>query len=161
MRPARYFPKRSGTTLIINNLVYVMDCMLERERPQRDGIALVCNLAGFTMANFTVNYIYKFLMALQAKKSPTRVQLLLFVDPPGWFGSVWGIMKPMMGEDFKKRVHIIKRDDLNRFLPAGCEEWLPDDMLHGKKDTNKMVKDFILERRQIESSRMLSSNSLR
>lgn len=160
MRPARYFPKKMSTTSVINNLIYVMDCMLEREEAQRDGIGFVANMEDWTMSNFQVNYCYKFMMGLQAKKSPTRVELFLIVNPPGWFGNIWSIMKPMLSEEFRKKVHMINYDGMKKYLNPGYEAFLPDDMLYGKKDTAKIVKDFIVERRQLESSRMLSSASI-
>ena len=40
----------------INNLVYVMDCMVEKESAQRDGIDFVANTTDWIiMANFRVN----------------------------------------------------------------------------------------------------------
>ena len=45
----------SGSSYI-NNLVYVMDCMVEKESAQRDGIDFVANTADWIiMANFRVN----------------------------------------------------------------------------------------------------------
>jgi hypothetical protein len=158
MRPSRYFPKKMSASSVINNLIYVMDCMLEREESQRDGIGFVANMEGWTMSNFQVNYCYKFMMGLQAKKTPTRVQLFLIVNPPAWFGNIWSIMKSMLSEEFRKKVHIVSHDGLKKYLVPGYEKMLPDDMIFGKQDTDKIVKDFIVERRQLESSRMLSSD---
>ena len=65
----------------INNLVYVMDCMVEKESAQRDGIGAVANTTDWSMANFRVNYCYKLMIGLQGMKTPMRVKLFLIVNP--------------------------------------------------------------------------------
>ena len=135
---------------VINNLVYVMDSMMDDESSQRDGIGFVANMADWTMSNFQVNYCYKFMMGLQGKKTPTRVKLFLIVNPPSWFGSIWKIMKPMLSEDFRKKVHMIKYGGMEEFLAPGYEEYLPDDIFSGRQDTDEIIYEFIQERKRSE-----------
>jgi hypothetical protein len=149
-----------STSSVINNLIYVMDCMMEKENAQRDGIGFVANMTDWSMSNFAVSYCYKFMMGLQATKSPTRVQYFLIVNPPNWFGNIWSIMKPMLHPEFRKKVHMIPFADMKKYLAPGFEALLPDDMFSGLQNTNKLIEDFILERRIIESRRMLSSAGL-
>lgn len=160
MKPARYFPKKMSVSSVINNLIYVMDCMTEKETAQRDGIGFVANMNDWKMANFQTSYCYKFMMALQGKKTPVRVQLFLIVNPPSWFGNIWSIMKPMLSEEFRKKVRIVKFDQMKHYLHPTWKQFLPDDMDGGLNDTNQVIEEFVMERRQVESARMLSSTSI-
>jgi hypothetical protein len=137
-------------TSVIDNLIYVMDCMMDNEASQRDGIGFVANMTDWTMSNFQVNYCYKFMMGLQGNKSPTRVKLFLIVNPPSWFGSIWRIMKPMFTNEFRKKIHMIPFSRMGEFLAPGFEEYLPDDMYSGRSNTQSIIAQFIQERKQAE-----------
>ena len=156
MKPARYIPKLMSVSSVINNLVYVMDCMMEIEVCQKDGIGFIANMTDWKMSNFQVSYCYKFMMGLQGYKTPTRVKMFLIVNPPNWFGSIWKIMKPMLGEEFRKKVHMIKFDQMSEYLSKGFEEFLPDDIFSGKQNTDKIINDFVAERKQCEIGRQFS-----
>jgi hypothetical protein len=54
MRPARYFPSETPAKTIIDNLAYVMNTMLENERPCTDGIGFLACMNDWTMRNFEV-----------------------------------------------------------------------------------------------------------
>lgn len=155
MRPSRYFPKKTSVNAVIDNLAYVMGSMLEKEKSATDGIALVANMTEWTMTNFSIPYWNKLMMTLQGHRVPTRVELLLFVNPPSWFGSIWSIMKQMLSEDFGKKVHIIKLDRLKEYLAPGFEEYLPDDIQGGMASTAAMVQSFVADRKEIESLKIL------
>ena len=155
MKPARYFPRKMSTPSVIDNLVYVMDCMLEKEQAQRDGIGFLANMTDWKMSNFSVNYCHKFMMALQSKMTPTRVQLFLIVNPPSWFDSIWKIMKPMLHPEFRRKVHMISFHKMKDFLQPGYENYLPDEVHSGRENTNKVVEEFIAQRKQIESNRLI------
>jgi hypothetical protein len=152
MRPGRYFPKETAVTTVIDNLVYVMECMLDNEQTCTDGIGFVANMTDWQMTNFTVAYCLKFMLNLQGRCVPTRVGLFLIVNPPSWFGSIWRIMKPMLSVDFRKKVHMISLDDLSQFLAPGYEHFLPDDIYGGKAPTESIIQNFIAERKIIEHS---------
>jgi hypothetical protein len=51
MRPSRYHDKETPTKDIIDNLVYVMSTMVERERPCVDGITFLANMKDWSMQN--------------------------------------------------------------------------------------------------------------
>jgi hypothetical protein len=151
MKPARYFPKETSTRSIIDNLAYVMNTMLERERPCTDGIGFLANMDTWAMKNFDVNYCYKFMMTLQGFVVPVRVQLFLIVNPPSWFGVIWKIMKGMLAPSFRRKVKMIRQDKLAKYLEEGFETYLPDDMEIGQADTTALVEDFVTLRNYLET----------
>ena len=155
LRPSRYFPRKAPTNNMIDLVVYVMNCMLEKEHGSIHGLGLVANMAGWTMENFSVSYWHKLLITLQGHRVPTRISVFLLVDPPSWFDSIWTIMKPMMSDDFQEKVAIVSSGDLERYLMDGYEQYLPDDMAVGKMCTKHIVKAFVSERKAIESTSRL------
>jgi len=157
MKPSRYFPKKTSVTTVIDNLVYVMECMLDDERTATDGVGFIANMTDWRMANFSVPYCHKFMMTLQGRRVPTRVGLFLIVNPPAWFGSIWAIMKPMLSEGFRKKVYMISFHAMALHLAPGYERYLPDDIYSGMASTNAIVQKFIADRKVIESFRMLQS----
>jgi hypothetical protein len=149
MRPGRYYPKQTSTEQIIDNLAYCMGVMTEKEKACTDGIAFLAYMKDWHMDNFSVSYCYQFMMMLQGRV-PVRVRLFLIVNPPGWFGKIWTIMKPMLAADFRKKVHMIPESDLPKFLEAGYESYLPDDTETGTVDTAQLVQDFVTYRKRVE-----------
>ena len=156
-RPSRFFPRDNATMSIIDNLAYVMQSMIENEQSLRDGIGLVANFTGWKMANFNMSYWHKLLMTLQGRRVPTRVQIFLIVNPPSWFGSIQAIMRPMMSDAFRKKVHVIQTDQLPKYLSASYHDFLPEDLATGQASTKATVKAFVASRKRIESARILSS----
>jgi len=150
-RPSRYSPKDMPLSILMDNLCYSMQCMLERENNQ-DGIGFIANMAGWKMTNFSLAYWHKLMMLLQGRKVPTRVERFLILDPPSWFGSIWSITKPMLTEAFRRNVHIITFHDLGKYLQAGYHHYMPDDVYFGKADTNRIIQNFIAYRKRIESA---------
>jgi hypothetical protein len=151
MKPARYFPKETSTQSIIDNLAYVMNTMLERERPCTEGVGFLANMDTWAMKNFDVNYCYNFMMTLQGFVVPVRVQLFLIVNPPSWFGVIWKIMKGMLAPSFRRKVKMIGQDKLAKYLEEGFETYLPDDMEMGQADTTGLVEDFVTLRKYLET----------
>lgn len=149
MYPARYFPSKTSTRTIIDNLAYCMQTMCEKEKACTEGIGFMAFMKDWKMENFSVNYCYQFMMMLQGRV-PVRVRMFLIVDPPSWFGTIWKIMRPMLTKDFRKKVHVIKQNKLADYLTAGFETYLPDDVDSGKADTEAMVKDFVVYRKKVE-----------
>uniref|UniRef100_A0A7S2MV84 CRAL-TRIO domain-containing protein n=1 Tax=Helicotheca tamesis TaxID=374047 RepID=A0A7S2MV84_9STRA len=152
MRPSRYFPKETTTQEIIDNLVYAMQVMVEGEKSCTEGIGFLANMAEWDFSNFSVNYCYQFMMMLQGRV-PVRVRLFLIVNPPSWFGKIWKIMRPMLSDDFAKKVHMIKSDELATHMADDFKTYLPDDMEEGKAPTQAMVSDFIAYRKHVEMSK--------
>lgn len=150
MRPSRYFPKQTATEQIIDNLAYCMGVMTEKEKACTEGIGFVAYMNDWHMENFSVSYCYQFMMMLQGRV-PVRVRQFLIVNPPGWFGKIWNIMKPMLAADFRKKVCMIPESALSQYLEAGYEKYLSDDMHSGTVDTSQMVKDFVTYRKRVES----------
>ena len=150
MKPSRYNPSDTPARTIIDNLVYVMNTMLARERPCRDGIGFLACMDDWKMKNFEVNYCYQFMMTLQAFTVPVTVQLFLIVNPPSWFGVIWRIMKPMLAPSFRKKVKVIKERMLHKYLKEGFENYLPDDLSCGRENTEALVRDFIAWRKCAE-----------
>ena len=150
MRPARYFPSKTPTKDIVDNLGYCMTSMQDgNEKNTREGIGFVANMDDWAMKNFSVDYCLQFMNMLQGK-IPVRVRMFLIVNPPGWFGMIWRIMKPMLSEDFRKKVSVIYESELSNFLAEGFEEFLPDEFSDGRASTDDMVEDFIAYRKSVE-----------
>jgi hypothetical protein len=154
-RMSHFSPKKEPVLSMLDSLVYVMSSMMECEEVCTDGLSLVSNLTDFKMTNFSVAYFHKFIMALQGRKLPTRVNLWLLVNPPAWFGSIWQIMRPMMSEDFRSKVFRVSEKDMGQFMNVGYENFLPDDMKSGKANTDIIIRDYIAERRRLEGQNLL------
>uniref|UniRef100_A0A7S1VJ89 CRAL-TRIO domain-containing protein n=1 Tax=Grammatophora oceanica TaxID=210454 RepID=A0A7S1VJ89_9STRA len=149
MRPSRYFPKQTTVKEIIDNLAYCMQVMVEKEKACTEGIAFFANMADWSMSNFGINYCHQFMMMLQGRV-PVRVRLFLIVNPPGWFGTIWKIMKPMLAPDFRKKVHMISADKLEDFFDKDSLQYLPDEFEGGKVSTEDIAKDFVAYRKKVE-----------
>lgn len=160
MRPSRYFPGKTTTRMIIDNLCYVMNTMLEKESAQLHGIGFIACMDNWKMRNFEVNYCYQFMMALQGFMVPVKTQLFLIVNPPAWFGVIWKIMKPMLAPSFRKRVKICNESKIAKYLEPGYETYLPDDMRVGQGPTDEMIKDFVAYRNFAEQDVLQRPNSL-
>lgn len=150
MKPSRYWPQKTSTKEIIDNLAYCMTTMVaSKEKNSKEGIAFLANMDDWSFSNFSISYCHNFMMMLQGK-IPVRVRLFLIVNPPSWFGKIWSIMKPMLSSEFRKKVHMIPENKLGDFLMNGYENYLPDDLTTGKASTDEMVKDFIAYRKFME-----------
>lgn len=150
MRPSRYFPSKTPTKIIIDNLGYCMMSMQERnEKNSREGIGFVANMNDWEFKNFSVDYCLQFMKMLQGR-IPVRVRMFLIVNPPGWFGKIWTIMKPMLSKDFRKKVHVIHESKLSKYLSKDFENFLPDELATGRVLTDDIVKDFVAYRKSIE-----------
>eukprot|EP00980_Cylindrotheca_fusiformis_P011562 scaffold2737_cov99-Cylindrotheca_fusiformis.AAC.8 len=152
MRPSKYFPRNTDTRLIIQNLCYVLNDMSDTKEKCRNGVALVANMDGWTMDNFSMDYWRRFMHTLQGRAVPTKVELFLIVDPPGWFGKIWRIMKPMLSRSFSKKVRIIEQTKLCNYLQEGFEAYLPDEMDIGLKDTTRIVDDYVYDKTCLDGS---------
>jgi hypothetical protein len=149
MRPSRYNPYTTPTQDVIDNLVYVMNSMNEKERNASHGIAFIANMDGWTMNNFSMDYCFQFMMKLQGSV-PTRVTHFLIVNPPSWFGKIWAIMRKMLLPSFQKKVHMIREQKLGKFLKPGYQEFLPSEMASGRSPTREIVQDYIDQRLHLE-----------
>jgi hypothetical protein len=141
---------------VIDNLVYVMESMFEKEQACNDGIGFLANMTDWTMSNFAVSYCHKFMMTLQGRRVPARVELFLIVNPPTWFGYIWSIMKPMLSESFRRKVHMISFESLQHYLAPGFTNYLPDECYGGTTTSDQIVRNFIEERKRTESTRVMS-----
>mmetsp|Transcript_22805 Transcript_22805/g.63420 ORF Transcript_22805/g.63420 Transcript_22805/m.63420 type:complete len:283 (+) Transcript_22805:61-909(+) len=154
MRPSRYFPKKTSTELIIDNLAYCMTTMVEKEKACTEGIGFLANMDDWKFENFSVDYCFQFMKMLQGRV-PVRVRLFLIVNPPGWFGKIWAIMKPMLAKDFRQKVFMIKQEALSDHLMQDFEELLCDDIAVGKAKTDDIVSDFVKYRKFVEDKRSI------
>jgi hypothetical protein len=150
MRPSRYFPDETSAKEIIDNLAYCMNTMVEKEKNCKEGIAFIAYMNDCKMKNFSFDCCYKFMTMLQGKM-PVRVRLFLIVNPPGWFGKIWNMLRPVLPAEFRKKVHMIPESELPTFFPDYFTMMLPDDTDTGQAPTDKMVADFIAYRMHVES----------
>jgi len=59
MRPCRYKPNQMSTSSVINNQVYCMSTMLEKESACTNGIAFLACMDDWTMKHFSTDYCYQ------------------------------------------------------------------------------------------------------
>jgi hypothetical protein len=59
MRPARYSPEVTATHVVIDNLAYCMNSMVEKESACTDGIAFIANMDGWTLQHYGTDYCLK------------------------------------------------------------------------------------------------------
>lgn len=141
-------------------LVYVMNCLHEQEENCVNGVGLIADLTDFTMTNFSIPYMTKFLMLVQGRLFPVKVESLLFVNAPKWFGTIWGALKQMMSTDFlKTNVHRVSLNEMVKHLEPGWEPHMTDDVFLGTRKANDIVAEFIQERQEVESARILGGNN--
>lgn len=152
MRPSRFFPACTPSSLILANLVYVMDSIYEKYRDSSRTIGFIANMKDWTMDNFSVDCCYQFLEILQGHKGPQKVDLVLIVNPPVWFNKVWRMVKPMLSPCFQRKVHIVQESQLNVFLCPGFEDFLPaSEFQKGRVSVDDLVMDFIAFRVFLEA----------
>lgn len=153
MKPSRYHPKHTPTSLVIQNLAYIMNCMLEKKANAENGIAFLANMNDWTFEHFSTDYCRQFMNMLQGKLVPVRVTMFFIVNPPQWFGKVWQIMKPMLSPSFQKKVYMLSESELFVHLPFNYEQYMPDDFETGRASTVEIVDAFVRRRLQIEADR--------
>ena len=151
MRPSRYVPSQMKTSMVIDNLCYVLNDLSRTKEQCQNGVAFIANMNDWTMKNFSHDYCFQFMQALQGKMVPTKVELFLIVNPPSWFGRIWKVMKSMLSKSFAKKVHMIKEEQLGEFLMDGYEQHLPDEFISGWKVTEEITDDYIDLRRYEDS----------
>jgi CRAL/TRIO domain len=161
MRPSRYDPRKTPTSIIIDNLVYVMDTYASRDVEYETGIAFIANMNNWTFDNFATDYCFKFMQALQGRSFPAKVNLFLIVNPPSWFDKIWNVMKGMLSTKFQRKVHMIAEDELPFFFKQGFEKYLPDEFVEGKADTEEIVNDFITYQQAMEKATGRAPNTSR
>lgn len=151
MKPSRFSPNETKTSAIIANLVYVLDSLEHyTDSETRNKIGFIANMNDWTMENFCVDYCLRFMDVLQGKKGPVKVDLFLIVNPPAWFDKVWQIMKSMLSNTFRRKVHMIPEKKLDKYLAFGYEKYLPSEMKTGRLDVPVLVDDFIRYRSYVE-----------
>ncbi|KAL3936758.1 MAG: hypothetical protein SGBAC_007995 [Bacillariaceae sp.] len=142
MRPSRYIPAEMSTSNVVDNLCFVLNDLSQTKEECQNGVAFIANMKGWTMKNFSHDYCFQFMQALQGKQVPTKVELFLIVNPPAWFGRVWKVVRPMLSKSFSRKVHIIKEHRLGEFLMPGYEKFLPDEFSCGYKDAAEICEDY-------------------
>jgi CRAL/TRIO domain len=151
MQATRFSPKEASVEMLIDNLIYVMNCMLEDEFK---GIGFILDLSDCSMHHFSVGYFLKLMIAIQGRKNPTRIEMFLIVNQPTWFANMWGaVIKPMLHKDFREKTHRINFNDMKKFLAPEFERFLPSDIYGGNANSDLMVRRFIEERKMLEVNR--------
>lgn len=152
MQARRFSPKEASVELLIDNLIYVMNCMMEDEYK---GIGFILDLSDCVMHHFSVGYFLKLMIAIQGRKNPTRVEMFLIINQPNWFANMWGaVIKPMLHKDFREKTHRITFHDMKKFLAPEFERFLPSEIYCGKASSDFMVRGFIEERKILEADRI-------
>lgn len=153
MQANRFSPREAPVDSAIDNLIYVMNCMMEDEQMSSRGIGFIMNMSDCKMHHFSVSYFHRMMMAVQGRKVPTRVEMFLIVNQPSWFSKMWGpVVKPMLHKDFREKTQRITFNDLNKVMAPGFENFLPSEIDCGKGNSDLMVRDFIEGRKVIEAN---------
>lgn len=150
MRPSRNDPTIVPSKTVTDTLCFVLNTMLEKELPDRDGIGLIAYMNEWKLKFFKPEDSYRVLMILQGHVIPVKIKTFLIVNPPPWFDRVWKIIKPMMSTNFRRRIRIIPEQKLHLFLQDGFEQYLPDEMELGKANTDDMVADYNTYRQYLD-----------
>ena len=153
MQANRFSPREAPVDSAIDNLIYVMNCMMEDEQMSSRGIGFIMNMSDCKMHHFSVSYFHRMMMAVQGRKFPSRVEMFLIVNQPSWFSKMWGpVVKPMLHKDFREKTQRITFNDLNKVMAPGFENFLPSEIDCGKGNSDLMVRDFIEGRKVIEAN---------
>lgn len=135
---------RDSMTKVLESLCYVMNDYSRTEQQCRDGIALITHLDGFEREHFDEHEWHQFMTALQGGLVPTRVTLVLLVNPPAWFQKdVWRKLKSSMPSQFRRNVHAIVSDKLGDYLMEDYWTRLPSELPRGYRDADEIIEDYV------------------
>ena len=154
MNWSRHVPSQTHTSAILANVLYVMDSMDRVEsNGSRQKMGLIANVTDFTMDNFSNDFCKQFVDALQGKKGPVHVDLVLLVNPSAAFEKkAWPVMKTLLSSSFKNKVHMIQSDQFNDFLVPGFDMLLPNEFANvGQLNVEELVEDFTRYREYLEA----------
>jgi len=131
-------------TNVLESLCYVMNDFSQTEQQCRDGVALICHLDGFKKEHFDEQEWHQFITALQGTLVPTKVTMVLLVDPPSWFQKdIWKKMKSSIPSEFRRNVHIITSDKLGDYLMEDYQTYFPSELSHGYRNAEEMIEDYV------------------
>lgn len=153
MRPSRFNPAQTPVDDVINNLAYVLNSMLETRQNVENGVSFIANMKGWTMQHFSIDYCFQFMYMLQGQTLPVKVNHFIILDPPVWFTKVWVVMKSVLRKDFRRKVKMIKRANLSKYMSPGYEAFLPREVAGGLVPVSEIVEDFIDDRKVKERER--------
>lgn len=144
LRPSRHNPEKVDCTKVIESLCYIFNDMSDTEEKCRTGVSVISNLKGFTQEHFNYDQWYQFMMTLQGKIVPTKVNLILIVNAPSWFEkTIWKKMKTTMPQSFSKKVHVISDSKLGDYLMEDYRAYLPDELANGYRSSQEIVEDYV------------------
>jgi len=131
-------------TKVLESLCYVMNDFSQTEQQCRDGIALITHLDRFKKKYFDEHEWHQFITALQGALVPTRVTMVLLVNPPSWFQKdVWRKLKGSVPSHFRRNVHVITSDKLGEYLREDYQTYLPSELSHGYRNADEIIEDYI------------------
>ena len=156
MKFSRLIPGKISTSEFSDLLIYVMNCMHEKELDCAQGISLIVDMTDTSMKHFSIPYMSKFFSLVQGRLHPIHVESALFLNAPSWFGTVWSILKQMMSSEFlNSSVHRITFHELvAKHLEPGWEPLMTNDIFIGNRNAREIVNGFIVRRKEIETSRL-------
>ncbi len=149
MRPSRFYPRKTSTKFVLDNLAYVLLSMAERELPSSYGVCFIADMTDWTMENYSSEYWAELMKMLQGG-IPVKVSSFLIVNPPGWFGTILKVNKSLFTPSFARKVKTIEDKELSNYLVKGFESYLPTGFGGGRANKDDIVGDFITSRLTIE-----------
>ncbi|CAJ1967829.1 unnamed protein product [Cylindrotheca closterium] len=141
-RPSRFCPKTADSSVLIENLCYVLNDLSTTEEQCQHGITFLANMKSFSTKLYDEQFWLELLNVLQGNVIPVHIASFIVLNPPTWFGRIWRQMNTHMSPDFLKKVRLVEREDLPDYFEQGYETYMPSDM-QGWRKTSEMVEDYI------------------
>ncbi|KAL3928808.1 MAG: hypothetical protein SGBAC_012485 [Bacillariaceae sp.] len=141
-RPSRFSPQTTDSSMLIQNLCYVLNDLSSTEEQCRQGVTFLANMKSFSTKLYDEELWLEILNVLQGNVIPTTISLFIVLNPPTWFGRIWRQMKTHMSASFLQKVRLVETEDLPEYFEQGYETYLPDDM-QGWRNTSEMLEDYI------------------
>jgi hypothetical protein len=153
MRCCRHFPGKTDTSVLIDNIAYIMNEMSRTEEQCRNGIAFIIDMENWTVKNMSNECSSKFMLAGQGDPVPTKVELMLIINSPKIFKPTWKVFKHMMPKSFAKKIHFVKDwNALHNYFVGDFDRYLPFE-LNGWRCASELVEDYIDLQRHAEAER--------
>ena len=150
----QYTPKDTPISVLNDSSTFMMNYRHEmKQNSTLRGIGELVNMKDWSMRNFSVGFLNSVCLLIQGYPFPFRISCFMVVDYPSWFGSIWSMMKPLLAPSFRRKVHFVKLSQLGDYMTPGFEEFLPDGISGGQRNTDQMICDFTEESRLARKQR--------
>lgn len=143
VRPCLYQPSTENSLNFIDAMCYVLNDMSKTREQCENGVAVIMNMSGYSKANFHRENSKRVLSVFQGRKVPTKIPLILMVDPSKIAFQVWKIVRPMAPASLAKKMHFITNDKLGRYFGKDYQFHLPEELASGCVSSAEITEDYI------------------